>query len=189
MIPQLLLLTGAPASGKTTLAVRLARRYRACVCSKDEIKELLFDTLGTREREGSRALSDASFAVLFAFAGRLLCAQRLLLLEGNFRPGEHEAAIAAALPAGVAEFAQVLCRADAASSESRLAARAADPERHPGHRDQELAASPRRASGFLDLSGPRWQFDSDAAGDASWLTLCREVDQWCANPPQPAHKQ
>jgi predicted kinase len=188
VIPQLLLLTGAPASGKSTLAARLARRYGACVCSKDEIKELLFDTLGAHDRRGSRALSDASFAVLFAFAARLLCAQRLLLLEGNFRPGEHESALAAALPAGVVEFAQVLCQAGAATCLSRLAARAGDPSRHPGHRDRELDPATARASGFLDLTGPRWYFDSDGPGEAAGVALCRDMDRWCTMPPPPARK-
>src|ERR1700683_3060087 len=57
MIPQLLLLTGAPASGKTQLAGRLVERYGACGCSKDEIKELLFDHLGERDAAWSGRLS------------------------------------------------------------------------------------------------------------------------------------
>jgi predicted kinase len=188
VIPQLLLLTGAPASGKSTLAARLAQRYGACVCSKDEIKELLFDTLGAQDRRGSSALSDASFAMLFAFAARLLCAERLLLLEGNFRPGEHESALAAALPDGAVEFAQVLCRAGAATCLSRLAARASDPSRHPGHRDRELDPATARVSGFLELAGPRWYFDSDGPGEEAWVALCRHMDRWCAKRPPPARK-
>ena len=97
MIPQLLLLTGAPASGKTQLARRLLERYGACGCSKDEIKELLFDHLGERDAAWSGRLSDASFALLFAFAPRLLSGRRLLVMEGNFRSGEHELALAAVL--------------------------------------------------------------------------------------------
>ncbi len=90
--PRLLLLTGAPATGKTRLAAALATRRGACLCSKDEIKELLFDALGTGGADYSRRLSDASFALLFALLPRLLRPGRLLLLEGNFRPGRHEAA-------------------------------------------------------------------------------------------------
>jgi predicted kinase len=123
-VPQLLLLTGAPASGKTRLAARLAQRYRACCCSKDEIKELLFDVLGERDPQWSRQLSNASFALLFAYAPRLLSVQRLLLMEGNFRPGEHEAALLAVAALSTARLAQILCQANAATRASRLAARA-----------------------------------------------------------------
>jgi predicted kinase len=178
MIPQLLLLTGAPASGKTQLAARLAQHYGACCCSKDQIKELLLDTLGEGDAQWSRRLSDASFALLFAFAPRLLAVQRLLLMEGNFRPGEHEPALAAVLSAAGAALGQVLCRADRGVCAARIAARAADPQRHPGHRDRDLDPAASAAADFLDLPGPRWQFSSDLAGEGEWLALCRQLDRW-----------
>jgi predicted kinase len=189
MIPQLLLLTGAPASGKTRLAASLAQHYGACLCSKDEIKELLFDTLGERDAQWSRALSNASFALLFAYAPRLLSVQRLLLLEGNFRTGEHEAALAAILSASAGGMAQILCQADAATRAARLAARAADPGRHAGHRDRKADATAARGTGFLDLPGPRWLFSSDTSGQGQWRALRRRIDRWRAQPRARVGKQ
>jgi predicted ATPase len=43
----LVLVTGPPGSGKTTLAVPLARRLELPLIAKDTIKEALFDALGT----------------------------------------------------------------------------------------------------------------------------------------------
>jgi predicted kinase len=195
MIPaQLLLLTGAPATGKSWLARRLAQHYGACCCSKDEIKEQLFDVLGAGDAQWSRRLSDASFALLFRFAARLLAPRRILLLEGNFRPGEHEAALMAQLSGSAVALAQILCRADAATRAARLAARAADTTRHRGHRDQVPgaaapgAAAPGAAAPgeteFLELPGPRWVFNSELPGEGSddheWLALCRHIDDWQA---------
>jgi predicted kinase len=188
MIPQLLVLTGGPATGKSRLAALLAQHYSACCCSKDEIKELLFGALGERDAQWSRRLSNASFALLFAYAPRLLSVQRLLLLEGNFRAGEHEAALKAVLSARDADMAQILCQADAGTCAARLAARAADPSRHPGHRDREFDAAASRAS-FLALPGPRWVFSSDAAGESEWLALCRRIDRWRAEPRPGVCKQ
>jgi predicted kinase len=179
MRPLLLLITGAPASGKTQLAGRLAARYEALCCSKDEIKELLFDTLGARDAEWSRQLSDASFALLFSFASRLLSVQRLLIMEGNFRTTQHAAPLAAVLSATGAELAQILCRADEACCAARLAARAADPRRHPGHREQAFDSSTRGASDFIDLPGPRWVLRSDSGADSDFASLCRQIDAWC----------
>ncbi len=176
--PRLLLLTGAPASGKTQLAARLERHYGACRCSKDEIKELLFGALGEQDQQWSRRLSNASFAVLFAFTPRLLSAHALLLMEGNFRPGEHEPALQTALSTSAAALAQILCQADAVTGAARLAARALDPARHPGHRDRELDATATRGAGFLQLPGPRWVFNSDLPGEQEWLQLCRHIDGW-----------
>jgi predicted kinase len=174
---RVLLLTGVPASGKTQLSARLADHYGACRCSKDEIKELLFDTLGQGDAGWSRRLSDASFALLFAYAPRLLCPERLLLLEGNFRPGSHEAPLAALVAGGAAAPAQVLCQADAATRAARLARRAADPQRHPAHRDASLPVDAPN-SGFLDLPGPRWLYSSTTPGPSEWDSLCRRIDRW-----------
>jgi predicted kinase len=178
--PRLLLLTGAPASGKSLLAARLVARFEACRCSKDEIKELLFDTLGQGDAAWSRRLSNASFALLFAYAPRLLRAGRLLLLEGNFRPGEHEAPCAAVLCGGGAILAQVLCQADAATRRARLSARALDPGRHPGHRAQPLPETSLEA-GLLELPGPRWRYDSASGADGEWHSLCGRIERWLAD--------
>jgi predicted kinase len=178
--PQLLLITGAPATGKTRLAARLELHYGACRCSKDEIKEVLFEQLGERDPQWSRQLSTASFALLFAYAPRLLSPQRLLLLEGNFRAGEHEPALRALMPASGAGLAQILCRAEAATCASRLVARAHDPGRHPGHRDREQDPAAVQGAAFLDLAGPRWLFHSDTQTEAAWLQLCRCIDDWRA---------
>ena len=181
-MPRLLLITGAPASGKTRLAQRLSERYRAAGCSKDEIKEILFDRLGSGDVAWSRRLSDASFALLFAFAARLLAAARPLLLEGNFRPGEHEPPLRALLAGGDVQLAQVLCEAAAATRAARLAARAGDARRHAGHRDATLAVS-SGASGFLDLPGPRLRFDSDAPEERQLAALYAALDPWAGCEP------
>ena len=176
---RLLLLTGAPATGKTQLALALVQRYGAALCSKDEIKELLFDALGTGGAEYSRRLSDASFALLFAFLPRLLWPGRLLLVEGNFRCGEHEAPLSCLLPADGAGFAQVWCRSSLATRAARLRARAADPARHPGHRDWQADPVAVAREGFLELPGPRWQFDSDLPSEPALAALCAGIDSWC----------
>jgi len=174
----LLLIGGAPASGKTQLARRLSQRYGAILCSKDALKEILFGTLGTGEALGaarerwSRNLSDASFALMFHLAGLLsppppppppppTASRRLLILEGNFRPGEHERALQALR----VPIVQILCEASASTRALRLAARAADLTRHPAHHDENVDAS-APTPGFLELPGTRLRFDTDSSDGA-----------------------
>ena len=89
----LILVTGLPGTGKSTLARRLSRHFSVPLIYKDAIKEPLFDVLGAPNREGPRQLSNASFAVMFSILRDCLTAGTDVILEGNFRPGEHEGAI------------------------------------------------------------------------------------------------
>ncbi|MFI4868972.1 MAG: AAA family ATPase [Steroidobacterales bacterium] len=175
---RLLLITGAPASGKTRLAGDLGARYGGGRCSKDQIKEILFEALGTGDAAWSRRLSDASFALLFSWAPQLLAVHPLVLLEGNFRSGEHEPPLRALLEGSGARAAQVLCVAKPATRAARLAARAADPARHRGHRDGQIDPGAAGGARFLDLPGPRWQFNSDADREGELAVLCAELDRW-----------
>jgi predicted kinase len=84
------LITGLPGTGKSTLARSLARHFALPLICKDTIKEPLLDVIGAADRSASRRLSDASFAVMFALARDCLRAGTDVILEGNFRPGEHE---------------------------------------------------------------------------------------------------
>jgi predicted kinase len=95
--PHLILIIGLPGTGKSTLARSLARHLRVPLICKDTIKEPLLDLLGAPDRSESRRLSDASFAVMFALARDCFRAGTDVILEGNFRPGEHEAALSASI--------------------------------------------------------------------------------------------
>jgi len=175
----LILITGLPGTGKSTLARTLALHFGVPLICKDTIKEPLFDVIGAADRVESRRLSDASFAVMFALARECLRAGVDLILEGNFRPGQHETELLNAIPLVVESLhvTQVLCCASEPLRIARLAARAADPSRHAGHRDADLAVdqSPPPVD-FLALSGERFVFDSDAES-AQLQSLLEAIEQ------------
>lgn len=181
---RLLLITGAPASGKTRLASALVGRLGANHCTKDEIKETLLDLLGTADAAWSRRLSDASFALMFQFAPRLMLPGKLLLLEGNFRPGEHEGPLRGVIDRTGASLLQIRCIAAAATRAARLASRALDHTRHPGHQDYRLEAQEASTDGgmnaFLELPGPRLIFDSDAPWEGEFAALLVGLGEWYA---------
>lgn len=166
-----IVVTGLPATGKSTLARVIAARYGLPVIAKDRIKEQLLDVLPPQDDAASRRLSDASFAVLFALAADLAESRVDAVLEGNFRPDEHERAFAAA--GGAEVVAQVLCRVPEELRRERLAARAADPARHPGHRDAAwVAAGSRSGDRFLGLPGRQVVYDGTSpAGHALYAVL------------------
>jgi predicted kinase len=170
-----IIVTGLPATGKSTLARQLAARYGLPLLAKDFFKEPLLQAAGPVTATRSRELSNLSFTRLFARLGELAGNGADVLLEGNFRAGEHEAQLNGLPPA---RLAQVLCRCDERARQLRMAARTADPTRHPGHGD---ARATRDASNdrFLQLAGEQLLLDtSDTGAAASHEQLLQRLDRW-----------
>ncbi|HEX4153063.1 MAG TPA: AAA family ATPase [Steroidobacteraceae bacterium] len=158
---KLTIILGCPASGKTTLARRLAVDRSLPILCKDDIKEALFDTLGPGDRQRSRRFSEASFAALARLAGSQLALGRACILEGNWRP-DHEGLLAGVM--GANRALQICCCADPEEIVRRFCSRS----RHPGHLDAsmlrpEIEQAARRPPTFLNLPGRRLLFRSDAA--------------------------
>lgn len=178
---RVIVITGLPCAGKSTLARELARRYRLPLLAKDFIKEPLLDVLGATDAAQSRKLSDASFAAMFRLAAEWVAIGHDFILEGNFRPGgggEHEGPLREVLTS--AHGFQVLCRAPEAERLARLAEREQNPTRHAGHRfGERQSASPeaigmnRSGDAFLDLPGERLVHDA-----ASHHTVLTALDHW-----------
>ena len=84
--PALVLISGAPGTGKTVLAQRLAEGLPVAVIEKDAIKESLFDTLGEDSREWSKKLGAAAFELLRMLIQSHLKAGQSIFVEAAFQP-------------------------------------------------------------------------------------------------------
>jgi hypothetical protein len=86
---RLVYVSGAPGSGKTSLAFPLAAELGYALLAKDRIKETLYDALGAPEpdRVWSRRLGGAAMELLWALAADAPA----VVIEANFRPySEYE---------------------------------------------------------------------------------------------------
>jgi predicted kinase len=106
---RIVVVSGSPGAGKTTLAVPLARLLGLPLICKDDIKEALVDVLGDQDGDlvWSRKVGGAAWEVLWKLAERAPAA----VLEANFaRRGAYERERLQRLDARIVE---VYCRCPA----------------------------------------------------------------------------
>jgi predicted kinase len=132
--PICLIVNGLPATGKTTLAKWLAAQLGWPSIHKDEIKEILFDTLGARDREWSRMLGGATIEVLMHVVEMQLHAGVSCVAECNFKPNLADSHFRSLFAETHARGIQVFCRCDSAERVRRFQSRV----RHVGHADSEI---------------------------------------------------
>ncbi len=124
----IVVVSGVPGSGKTTLARTLAPLLNLPLISKDAIKEALFDALGTGDLEWSENLGRASHRIMYSLAGDA----RSAVLESHFWRGVAESELTEI----GRPLLQVYCRCPLDMAIDRYRNRSASPDRHPGHLPQ-----------------------------------------------------
>jgi len=120
---RLVYVSGAPGSGKTSLAVPLAAELGYALLAKDRIKETLHDALGAPQpdRAWSRKLGGAAMELLWALAADAPAA----VIEANFRPySQYERARLSGL---AAQPVEVHCACPPELAVKRYNARATHP--------------------------------------------------------------
>jgi len=132
---QLIIVTGRPAGGKSTLARLLAKELSLPVISKDRVREVLFDQLGWSDRPWAQLLGRASIDLMFHLAEVQLEAGRSLILDNSFDPALSSVRFQALKSKFDPVIIQIICYANWEIRFQRFEARAQTGERHPGHGD------------------------------------------------------
>lgn len=129
---KLLLITGDIAAGKSTFSKILAERYHAAVFQKDTVKEILGDSIGFRNREENKRLSNAAVETMCHIFMQIAATGAAVILEANFHEAELEKLHAIAHDKEY-DVLTIVLRGDAEVLYSRYLHRMKEENRHPVH--------------------------------------------------------
>lgn len=163
---RLVVVSGLPASGKTTVGTLLSQRLSMPLIDKDTILETLFDSLGCPDRDERSRLSRASDEVLYALAAMSPAAVVVNWWDRALAP--------ARLRDIGSSVVEVFCDCPAEVAASRFIARSRHPGHHDGSRSQtdvleSFQRLPATARGPLGLASVV-RVDTAGVVDADWLT-------------------
>lgn len=133
--PALFVAMGLPATGKTTLANALARHLGLVHLSSDRVRKELAHRAPTEHRDDafrhgmySPAMTRRTYATLHRRAARWLRRGQSVVLDATYGTPAERAAIRRLTKRTQAPLHALLCEADDATIQARLAARAHDPQ-------------------------------------------------------------
>lgn len=179
--PLLVLVTGPPASGKTTIAAQVARQLGIPAFHKDDFKERLADEIAGSGLEWSQSLGRAAYELIFHIGQVLIEAGDSCLLEANFHP---VLSLPGLMPlAGRSDVAQIVCAGHPETLMDRYFSRHGTGVRHPVHLDVDPARRDRLAASFrrdhrLDLDGLTIDCDTTADEPVDANDLVEQIREW-----------
>jgi predicted kinase len=177
----IVIVTGPPASGKTTLARAVAEGTRLPLLAKDALKEILYDVLGAGDVAWSRRLGLATYPLLYHVAESQVHAGRSFVLEANFASSEATDELRRLDERAPFRALQLVCGGDADVLVSRYLARAAG--RHRGHLDAQRVGEVREAIRLqveLDVPGDVVRVDTTDWASVDVRALVERARRWLA---------
>lgn len=177
-----ILITGHPATGKTTLAHYLAQALHLPLLYRDGLKETLADTLGWSTEEWSLKLGAATWELLYHLVETLLRANVSHIVESNFSPAHATGRWQQLSERYGVRIIQLRCEADPAIVIERFHARVAKGERHPIHRYAEDTAGYRKILeqgplDWIDVPGERIRIDTGQLAPAAYQSIVVQLQK------------
>lgn len=163
--PLLIIVSGAPSSGKTSLGRKIAKNFQLPFIFKDGIKEMLFNTLGWSDKEWTEKLNLATYGVMYHFIETQLEAGLSFVVEADFKPEEQTGQLQALEKRFQFVPFQVFCTARKEVLLDRFKERLDSHKRHPGHKDKENFPDfkddvLKEEYGLLEIGGGKYTVDT-----------------------------
>ena len=144
LMSSLIIVTGLPATGKSTLAIELSLQLGLPLVSKDDIKETIADSLGSGDRSLSKEYGKASFDIQFKILDRCLWANASVIAETYFHGELAKGAFEHLVANRSCSVVQIVLRSDPDVIIQRFKDRHMRGKRHSIHADSAVVSEIER---------------------------------------------
>ncbi len=131
----LIIVSGLPGTGKTTLAKKIANEFGFVMVSMDEIKEVMWNTMGHEfDFEFADKVGKTVFELLFHFVDLALFKGASLVIEAHFHPELNNDRFNKLKEKYFIKLIQVYCDCDTEILKNRFSERMKKDSYHKGHK-------------------------------------------------------
>lgn len=143
-LPLLVIFTGLPGTGKTSISQHISQSLNLPLMSRDTIKEIMYDQIGIGDKAWSGKLSRATFDIMEYMIEEQLRAGHGLILESNYMSKLASPYFTALQQRYPFHCVQVVCQTELDILTKRAHERGLTDTRHPGHNDRVSASDHRK---------------------------------------------
>lgn len=151
--PLLIVVTGSPASGKTTLAHILADKINCPLISRDQLKEGLVNTLNLTHNQLDKSADLHVYDTFFETIDLLVSKQISIVIEAAFQDKLWRPKLLNLLDK--ADIKIIVCKANAGLIKTRFSNRLSNnPDREKYHGDQSVSLSKEQFTSMIENYKP-----------------------------------
>lgn len=182
MQPTIIIFTGLPGTGKTTLSRKISLQLGLPLIAKDDIKEIMYDEIGWSDKAFSAKLARATLGIMDHVTEQHLKNELSIILESNYSPKLANEKFQSWQKRYGCVIVQIICRTETDVLARRYYKRQ-HTDRHPGHNDSGTPASYKinfehrlanEEDQPLDVNGPVRIIDTTNFG----MVDSEEIAQW-----------
>lgn len=186
--PTLIIISGLPGTGKTTLSKNISDKLNLPLVSADAIKEVMWDTMGHEfDFDFSDKIGRTAFELMYYFIEGSLLKGISLVAEAYFSPERNNERINQLKNKFNVRLLQIYCNCETNALQKRFKERMKKESYHKGHKhvislygEDRILDSLEAKNKRLDIDGATYDLDTTNPGSINYKELFQFISKSAA---------